>query len=47
MYLSAIDFLTIISVYHVTLDKNFAQGMLVACIPIGGAVGAALSGFFI
>jgi hypothetical protein len=47
VYLSSIDFLTIISIYHITLDRNFAQGMLFACIPIGGAIGAMISGIFI
>jgi hypothetical protein len=47
VYLSAIDFLTVLSVYHVTLDRGLAQGMLFACIPIGGVVGAMMSGIFV
>ncbi len=30
-----------------TLDKGLAQGMLHACIPIGGAIGAVVSGGFV
>ena len=47
VYLSAVDFLTVLSVYHVTLDRGLAQGMLHACIPIGGAIGAVVSGGFV
>ena len=46
-YISSIDFLTIMSVYSITMPKDVVQGILVACIPIGGGVGALLSGFFL
>jgi len=46
-YMSAIDFTTIIKNNSITIKKDIAQGLLVACIPIGGGIGALLSGYFI
>lgn len=46
-YISSIDFGTIINVYGITMAKDVAQGILVACIPVGGGFGALLSSYFI
>lgn len=46
-YMSAVDFGTVMEKYSITMKKDVVQGLLVACIPIGGGIGALASGAFI
>jgi hypothetical protein len=43
VYLSSIDFATIYNLFNITINYQVAQGILVACIPIGGGLGAVSS----
>ena len=41
------DFKTIMKIYHIEMEENLAEGLLVGCMPIGGGVGALASGVLI
>jgi TRAP-type C4-dicarboxylate transport system permease small subunit len=40
IYLSAIDFNTIITEYSITMEPSVAEGIFQGIVPIGGAIGA-------
>lgn len=43
VYLPAIDFAAIYKLYGIQINYQVAQGILVACVPIGGGLGAVSS----
>lgn len=47
VYLPAIDFGAIYKLYDIQINKQMAQGILVACVPIGGGLGAVSSSLLI
>jgi len=47
VYLSSVDFPVIVKVYSIDYDINLAQGIFQGITPIGGAVGAVSSTYFI
>lgn len=47
VYLPAMDFQAIYSLYHINITYSVAQGILVACVPIGGGLGAVSSSLLI
>lgn len=47
VYLPAIDFGAIYKLYGIQINKQMAQGILVACVPIGGGLGAVSSSLLI
>ena len=47
VYLPSIDFDAIYKMYGIQINKQFAQGILVACVPIGGGLGAVSSSLLI
>ena len=47
VYLPAIDFNLVISIYDIEVNKQFAQGLLVSSIAIGGGLGAVSSSWLI
>ena len=47
IYLSAIDFPVIAQVFSIDFNVHFAQGLFQAIVPVGGAIGAISSTYFI
>lgn len=47
VYLPAMDFQAIYSLYNINISYSVAQGILVACVPIGGGLGAVSSSLLI
>lgn len=47
IYISAVDFRVIAKNYSIDFDIDLAQGMFQGILPIGGAVGAVSSTYFI
>jgi hypothetical protein len=47
VYLSAVDFKVITEVFNIDFDASIAQGIFQGIMPIGGAVGAVSSAYFI
>lgn len=47
VYLPAIDFQSIYALYNISLSYSVAQGILVACVPIGGGLGAVSSSLLV
>lgn len=47
IYISAVDFGIIVSLFKIDFSRSFAQGFLQGITPIGGAVGALTSSYFI
>lgn len=47
VYLPAIDFVAIYRLYDIGINYQLAQGILVACVPIGGGLGAVSSSMLI
>ena len=47
VYLPAMDFQSIYTLYHIPISYSVAQGILVACVPIGGGIGAVSSSLLI
>jgi uncharacterized protein (DUF697 family) len=47
VYLPAIDFAAIYKLYGIDINYQVAQGILVACAPIGGGLGAVSSSLLI
>lgn len=42
-YLGTFEFDTILTIYHIEIEKNLADGLLQGCIPLGAGVGALIS----
>ncbi len=40
IYLSVIDFSTIVQIYSISMDPFIAEGLLVGCIPFGAIFGS-------
>lgn len=47
IYLSVIDFDTIIIIFDIQISRNAALGMLTFCVPVGGLIGSFFSSYFI
>ena len=47
VYLPSIDFALIYRLYSIPITYEVAQGILVACVAIGGGVGALSSSFLV
>jgi hypothetical protein len=47
IYLSAIDFPVIANIYSIDFNIHVAQGLFQGIVPIGGAVGAIASTYFV
>lgn len=45
--ISAVDFETIAAVYNIDFDISVAQGLFQGVTPIGGAIGAVSSAYFV
>ena len=40
IYLSAIPFHKIYTIFQIPIDEPIAEGILIGCIPFGGAIGS-------
>jgi hypothetical protein len=47
LYLSVIDFGTVIKIYGIEMEPSTAEGILTFCVPLGGLFGALSSSYFI
>lgn len=47
MYMSVIEFETIIAVFDIQMSKANAEGLLTFFVPLGGLIGSYLSSYFI
>lgn len=47
IYLSVIDFQVVMNIFAIDLSRNFSEGLLTSCVPIGGLLGAYVSYYFI
>lgn len=47
VYLSAVDFNIVVEKFHIDFDPSVAQGVFQGIMPIGGAVGAISSAYFL
>jgi hypothetical protein len=47
IYLSVIDFYTVIDIFSIDMERKNAEGLLTFCVPLGGLIGAWASSYFI